>query len=230
MAMIIALYALPLAGYCGGPSMPLGWFYGLSVVPVAEATALSFTAVIFASLGATLFLGEVMKVRGWLAVAAGFAGVLIILRPSPTNIDAGALLVLGSSVAWGLSVVAVRKLTQTDSVVSIVAWFGIMLTILSTPPALLVWQTPSGEQILWLAAIGVLATLGHLAMAKALQLAEATVIMPVDFMRLLWASFIGFWALGETPDVWTWVGGGTIVAAAAYIIVGAGRRGHGPHT
>ena len=193
------------------------WFYGLSAVPIAQATALSFTAVIFGSIGAALVLGERMGPRRWSAVVAGFAGTLVILRPGVTDVDPAAFIVVLSSICWAGAMLTVKRLSITDSVVCIVTWNSVLLTVLSLPMALSVWVTPSLEQLLWLSLIGILATLGHLAMTGAFKASDAAVVFPVDYMRLLWAAVIGYLAFGEIPDIWTWVGGTIIFASTIYI-------------
>jgi len=193
------------------------WFYGLSAVPIAQATALSFTAVIFGSMGAALLLGERMGPRRWSAVVAGFAGTLVILRPGVTDVDPAAFIVVLSSICWAGAMLTVKRLSITDSVVCIVTWNSVLLTVLSLPMALSVWVTPSLEQLLWLSLIGILATLGHLAMTGAFKASDAAVVFPVDYMRLLWAAVIGYLAFGEIPDIWTWVGGTIIFASTIYI-------------
>jgi len=195
----------------------LTWFYGLSVVPIAQATALSFTSVIFGSIGAALVLGERMGLRRWSAVLAGFIGALVILRPGFDEVDPAALIVMLSSILWAAALLTVKRLATTDTVVCIVTWNSILLTVLSLPVAMTVWVTPTGEQLLWLALIGVLATLGHLAMTGAFKASAATVVFPVDYTRLLWASVIGYVAFAEIPDAWTWIGGTVIFASTTYI-------------
>ena len=206
-----------LRGIIGVGAM-LGWFYGLSVVPIAEATALSFTAAIFASLGAVFILGEKMRIRRWSAVIIGFCGALIILRPGFTAVDSGSLIILFSALCWGTNVVIVKRLSRTDTTVSIVAWMSLMMTIMSFLPAVWVWQWPSLEQLGWLLLIGIFGTLGHILMVNALKLAEATLILPLDFSRLIWTTLIGFWAFSELPDIWTWLGGSVIFASSAFIM------------
>ena len=146
----------------------LTWFYGLSTVPTAEATALSFTAAIFAALAAFVFLGEKMRMRRWLAIVGGFVGVLMVLQPNFENFNPNMFFVLVSCVFWGLSVTIVKSLTRTDSSTSIVAWMAVLLTCMSLPPALLYWQWPRFEDFMLLGLMGLLGTLGHLWMAKAL--------------------------------------------------------------
>jgi len=193
------------------------WFYALSVVPIAQATALSFTSVIFGSIGAALFLGERMRLRRWSAVAAGFVGALVILRPGFSDAHPAAFMVVLSSICWAAALLTVKRLATTDSVVCIVTWNSVLLTTISLPIAIPVWTTPSSEQLLWLGLIGVLATLGHLAMTSAFKASEATVVFPVDYTRLVWASIIGYLAFSEVPDLWTWVGGTIIFASTTYI-------------
>jgi drug/metabolite transporter (DMT)-like permease len=193
------------------------WFYGLSVVPIAQATALSFSAVIFGSIGAALLLGERMRMRRWSAVIAGFVGTLVILRPGFADVDWGALIVVLSSICWAGAMLTVKRLSVTDSVVCIVTWNSVLLTVLSLPVAIPVWVTPSLEQLLWLSLIGLLATVGHLAMTGAFKASDAAVVFPVDYTRLLWATVIGYLAFGEIPDAWTWIGGTIIFTSTAYI-------------
>jgi len=195
----------------------LSWFYSLSVVPIADATALSFTAVIFGSVGAALFLGERMRVRRWTAVAVGLTGALVILRPGFEEVDAGSLLVLFSSVCWASALLTVKRLSRTDSTVCIVTWNSLLLTLLSLPAALAVWQWPSPVELGWLALIGGLATVGHLAMTSAFKAADASVVFPVDYTRLVWASLLGYLVFGDPLDAWTWVGGTIIFASTTYI-------------
>lgn len=204
-------------GFTGIMAM-LCWFYALSVVPIATATALSFTAAIFASLGALIFLGEKMRLRRWMAVSVSFVGVLIILRPGSSSFDAQALAVLASALMWGSGVVIVKKLSRTDTGVSIVGWMGVSLTILSIPPAFAVWTTPNQTQLLWLGLIGLLGTVGHLTMIRGLRQAETTAVMSVDFARLLWATLFGVYFFSDPIDVFTWIGGGVIFASGIYII------------
>jgi len=202
----------------------LSWFYALAIVPLAEATALSFTSALFGSLGAVLFLGERMGVRRWGAVAAGFAGALLILRPGLAAVSPGSLVVLLSALAWGSALVVVKRLARTDTTVTIVVYMSIMTTLLAALPAAFVWRTPSLIELGWLGLMGVLATIGTLATTQALRLADATAVMPLDFTRLVWASVLGYLLFSEVPDGWTWAGGVLIAASATYIAVRESRR------
>lgn len=201
-----------------GLSAMLSWFYALSKVPIANATALSFSTTIFATLCAWIFLKERMRLRRWAAIFAGLIGVYVVLRPDASGFNAFALLVILSSIAWGSSVTVVKVLSRTDSVTSIVGWMSISLTLLSFPLALLHWQTPTGSQFLILTMIGLLGTAGHLCMTSALKMADTAHIMSVDFLRLVWVSIIGVVWFQEMIDVWTVVGAIIIFTAGWYII------------
>ena len=196
----------------------LTWFYGLTKVPTAEATALSFTAAIFTALVAYILLGEKMKWHRWLAILGGFIGVIVVLQPNTENYNPYMLMILISCVFWGLSVTLVKLLTRTDSTISIVAWMSILLTIMSLPPALFYWQWPDLDQFLLLGVMGVLATIGHLGMTQALSLADTTAVMSIDFMRLIWAALIGIIFFSDTFDIYTWIGATIIFSSGLYII------------
>lgn len=201
-----------------GITAMMSWFYALSLVPLTNATAISFSTTIFATLSAWLFLGEKMRIRRWAAIFVGLIGVLVVLQPDASGFNRYSLLVLFSAIAWGTSISIVKKLSAVESVTSIVAWMSISLTVLSLPPALYYWQTPTTDQLLWLALIGVLATGGHLLMTRALQMADTAVVMSMDFGRLVWTAILGAWFFSEILDAWTAVGAMIIFAAGWYII------------
>lgn len=195
----------------------VAFYFGLALTPLAEATALNFTAPLFATLLATVFLGETFRVRRALALVVGFAGAVVVLRPGVEAINPGALLVIFAAVLWGGIMILIKVIARKESTITITAWVLILMTVLSFPPALVVWQWPSWEQFGWLVFIAVTGTAGQLMLTQALKLAEATSVMPIDFFRLIWAAGIGYAAFGEIPDAFTWVGGIMIFAAATYI-------------
>lgn len=196
----------------------LSWFYALSKVPIANATALSFSATIFATLSAWLFLGERMRLRRWAAIFVGLIGVLIVLRPGVGGYNAFGLLVLASTVSWGIGVTLVKKLSQTDSITSVVAWMSIGLTVLSVPIAWWFWQPPTLTQYALLFAVGSLGTIGHLCMTRALKMADTGPIMSIDFTRLIWTTAFGAALFGDVLDTWTMVGAVVIFSSGLYII------------
>jgi len=195
----------------------LMFFYGLTITPLATAAALGFTAPIFATLMAMAVLGEVVRIRRLTAVAVGFAGALVILRPGIIEIGLGPLLIMGSSIVWAVALMLIKVLTRTESSVTITAYASIFLAPICLVAALPYWTWPSLEQLAWLFGIGVVGTVAQTSMNQALKLADASAVLPVDFSKLIWAAALGFVIFGEVPDLWTWVGGAMIFAAATYI-------------
>ncbi len=193
------------------------FFTALGLTPIAQVTALAFTAPIFAALLAMVLLGEVFRLRRWAAIAFGFAGALVILRPGFVPLDAGSLLTLGSALLWGLTLIVIKLLGRSESSLTITSYMNILLTLLSLVPALVVWRTPVGVEWLWLLVIGVLGTLAQVAITQSLKEAEATVVLPFDFCKLIWVSALGYLLFGEVPDLFVWLGGALIFAGATAI-------------
>lgn len=200
------------------------FFMGLSLTPIAQVQALGFTAPLFASLLAVVFLGERMGLPRWTALIVGFAGALIIIRPGAEPMDPGSLLVLASAATWSLAIIVIKTLSRTDSSVTITAYMVLLVTPLSLLAAVFVWQWPDPWQLAWLVFVGVSGTLAQLAMAQALYLADTTTVMPLDFMKLIWGSIIGYLLFSEVPDAGIWIGGGVILASATYIAYRESRR------
>ena len=193
------------------------WFYAMAHIPIAEVTALGFTAPIFTTIGATLFLGEKVRARRIGAVLMGFAGALIILRPGIAVIDPGAIAQLVAAPLFAASFILAKKLTETDPTRVIVGGLTIIVTLVLLVPALLVWRTPTPVELGWLFATASFATAGHLTLTQAFRAAEITATQPVAFLQLVWATLLGYYAFGETPDMFTWIGAAVIVASATYI-------------
>lgn len=195
------------------------WFQALATVPLATATALSFSAAIFTIIAAALFLSERLRARRVAAIVIGLAGVIIVLRPSSDSLHSYALLVLLSTMFWGTSVVIVKHLYSTEQTASIVAWNAILLTVLSLPLALWANQWPTIDLLPPLLAIGALGTIGHLCMVGALARAESTAVMSLDFLRLIWTIIIGSWFFSDRLDIWTIAGATVIFSSGVYILV-----------
>ena len=195
----------------------LAWFMAVTMMPLAEAVALSFTVPLFATATAPIFLAEQVGWRRWSATAAGFVGAMILLRPGIAIIDPAALLVLTAAVAWVATVILIKLLSETESTNAMVTYMVLFLTPASLVPALFVWKTPMLEEWPALVALGVTATIGHIAMTRAFAATEVTAILPFDYLRLPFVAVIGFIVFAQVPDLWTWIGGGIIALAAIYI-------------
>ena len=195
----------------------LAFFTALSIAPLAEVTALSFTAPIFATLLAMLIFHETVGIRRWTAIVVGFVGTLVILRPGAGDIGLGATLTIFSALLWGVCMMIIKSLGRTESAVTITVYMSLVMAPLSLIAALFVWHWPTWWQLLWMIGIGILGGAGQMAMAEALRTAETHVIMPVDFIKLVWVAAIAYLAFGEVPDAYTWVGGILIFGATAFI-------------
>jgi uncharacterized membrane protein len=184
---------------------------------VARATALAFSAPIFAGILSVVFLGERFRLHRWAAIVAGFVGMLVILRPGVIPLELGPVLVVASSLLWASVMILIKIMSRTESSLAIVAYMNIFLAAYSVIPALFVWQWPSAEGWALMVAIGITGTLGQLGLSQALAETEPTVVMPFDYLRLIWVAGLGFWIFGEVPDIYVWIGGTIIFASGFYL-------------
>ena len=188
------------------------WLAALGMIPLAELVAIEFTTPFLIAVLAVMFLGERMNARKLGAIALGFAGVAVIVRPGISAIEPGHLVMLAGAVGFGISAVTVKLLTRTDSVVRIIFWMLVIQSIIGLVPAIRVWQTPSAE--LW-PAILVIAFTGafaHYCLARALVHGEATIVMPMDFLRLPLMGLVGWLVYAERLDAYAAVGAVLILA------------------
>ncbi len=195
----------------------LAWYWGVPLLALADAITINFTAPLFATVFAALILGEVVRLRRWSAVALGFVGVLIVVRPGFTEVSDATLLLLAASASWGAQHIVVKALSRTEPVNLIVAMHSVLIAPLSLVAALFVWTWPSWEGFFWVAALGTFGTIGHLFMTRAFATADASFVLPFDFAKLPIGVAIGYLAFGEVTDAWTWVGAAVIVSSTVYI-------------
>lgn len=203
----------------------LAFFYALAIAPLTQVTALAFTAPVFATLLAIPILGEVVGFRRWAAIAVAFAGTILIIRPGFESLGTGSALALVAALGWAAVVLIMRTLGRTESAVTITAYMSLLMTPLALVPALFVWIWPTPEQFGWLVFIGIVGNLGQLCLSQALKEADTHVVMPMDFLRLIWIAAIAYVAFDEVPDLPTWVGGAVIFASGAYITYRERARG-----
>ncbi|HEV7368347.1 DMT family transporter [Arenibaculum sp.] len=202
-----------LTGLCA----MLTWFLGLSLMPLGTAVTLGFTTPLFATVGAALFLGEVVRRRRWTATAIGFLGVVIVIRPTPETLSLAALLVLFSAVLNAATALQVKSLARTEPTTAMVTYMALFLTPMSLVPALFVWQWPSWPVLGLMVVLGGIATLGQLAVTRAFHAADASALMPLDYVKLPISALLGWFAFGEVLDAWTWVGAAVIAGSTLYI-------------
>ncbi len=193
------------------------WFVALPLVTLADITALGFTGPIFVTIGAALFLGEVVRMRRWAAVLVGFLGALVIIRPGFDTVSLGTLAVLASTPLFSASNLMAKALARTDSAATIVVWQSILIALFALPFAIWHWQTPTLVDVGWFLLAGFFGTAGHLIMQRGYHLAEITVLQPIGFLSLVWNTLLGLLLFSQKPDLWTFVGAAIIFASATYI-------------
>jgi len=193
------------------------WFYAMARIPIAEVTALGYTAPIFVTIGAAVFFGEKLHLRRIMAVAAGFLGAMIILRPGFQEISAGQLAQLAAAPLFACSFLLAKGLTREASPSLIVGMLSLFCTLALLPGAILHWRAPTLEEVLWLSLTAAFATTGHYTLTRAFAAAPLTVTQPVGFLQLVWATILGIVLFGEPLDPFVFLGGGIVVAAVTYI-------------
>lgn len=191
-------------------------FTAMIYLPMAEATALGFVQVLFVTLLAILVLREVVDRRRWIAMAFGFVGVLIMLRPAGEAMNGYALLaILGALFGAGITV-SVRILGQTERTETILFWQGAVVLLALGLPAFLFWTHPTPTEWALLIGIGVVGTAGQWCVTRAYQLGEASALAPLDFVRLLLATASGYLVFAEMPQMLTMCGAALVVGGTIY--------------
>jgi drug/metabolite transporter (DMT)-like permease len=187
------------------------------MIPLAEATSLIFTAPLFASLLAALVLGEIVGRRRWIALVVGFAGVLVILRPGVAAFDPAAGLVLVSALAGAGVVVTGKVLLRSESSELTVFYLTLFSVPIALVPAAIWWQWPTLAQIPWLLALGLVANIYIYGLTRALKIADTSLVMPFDFLRMPAAALAGYLFFAELLDPWSLLGAAIIFASSIYI-------------
>jgi len=192
-------------------------FYAVTRMLLADVTALAFSRMLFTTLLAALMLHEVVTAGRWAATAAGFIGVLVVLRPGITDFNDAALVALGAAVIFSFGLIIVPKLAATEPTDRIVFYYNVLGALLTLGPAALVWTTPSWAELSFLLAIGVATSLSIVCFIRGFAIGEASAVAPMEYVRLIYAGIIGYVFFFEVPDVWTGVGAAIIVGSTLYI-------------
>jgi drug/metabolite transporter (DMT)-like permease len=192
-------------------------FTSLSYLTLASATALSFTAPLFATILAALVLGETVRRRRWTATLVGFIGVLIVLRPGVSGLGFGEFLALTGAFLTALVIIVVKQMSRTEPSNAIVAYMVLLLTPMSLACALPFWSWPQAGDWPFVIGMGLAGTIGHVCWTRAISLCDASVVVPFDYVRLIFTIVIGILVFAEQPDMFTLIGSGIIVLAGIYI-------------
>lgn len=193
------------------------WFWALARMPLADAVALQFTLPLWSVVFAVAFLGERVGSRRIAALLIGFGGVLIILRPGLSHAGLPAFAALTAAALYASVIVVVRHQSHTLQPTVIMFYTTLFMALVGLGPALLEWRTPPAVSLPWLAALGIVGFLAQYMLAHALRLAEAKVVIPLDFLRMPMTAAAAFVLFGEFPDLWSWVGV-TVIFATTYAV------------
>jgi drug/metabolite transporter (DMT)-like permease len=188
------------------------WLLALTMIPLAQLVAIEFTTPIWTALLAATFLGERMTVAKVAAIGLGLIGVLVIVRPGVDSFQVGQFVVLASALGFGVSFTMTKSLTRTESAVAIIFWMLVIQAVIGLVPAALVWRNPPAAVWPWLVVIAFGGSYAHYCMARALAHADATVVTPMDFLRVPATAALGYFAYSERIDLFTVLGTVLILA------------------
>lgn len=188
------------------------WLFALNLIPLAQLISIEFTTPIWTALLATTFLHERLTRPRLMAIVLGLVGILIIVRPGATEMQTGHLVVLAAAFFFGISLVVTKSLTRTDNVVRIIFWMLIIQSIIGLVPAIYVWRTPPAGLWPWILLIAFTGSASHYCLARALSYADATLVSPIDFLRVPLSALIGWLLYQEQIDGWTAAGAVLILA------------------
>jgi drug/metabolite transporter (DMT)-like permease len=194
----------------------LCFFYGITSTPLAQLTTLGFTVPIFATILAVIFMGEKIRIRRTSALIIGFIGTIIVMRPD-ISIELGAMLIIFSSFLWSVCLIFIKKLTKTDSSITISLYFGIGMIPATFVMAFPVLEMIDIRQFMILVFIAVTGTLAQTIMNSALKKGDLALLLPFDFLRLIWSVLIGYALFAEEPQITLWIGGILIIGSTSYI-------------
>ncbi|NOZ65369.1 MAG: DMT family transporter [Alphaproteobacteria bacterium] len=193
-----------------------GSYFAIRLLPLADVVAFSYAAPIFATILAAFFLKEHIGRHRVLAILLAFGGVLILIRPGFQNLNEGMWIALGAAACFAVTLICVKTLTRHDSP-SMVSLMGFVVALpVIFISALFYWQWPTGEQWAFLILMGLFAAASHLCLARALSRADLSAVMPIDFSRIIFAALLGITLFGDPLNGLTFLGGGVILASAAY--------------
>jgi drug/metabolite transporter (DMT)-like permease len=192
-------------------------FYSLILLILADATVISFSRPLFMTALAVILLHEAVGWRRWAATTVGFIGVLVVVRPGDGPIDAGWLVGLTAAFLFSIGLILIRRLASTEPPNRILFYYHLFGSLLSLGPAIWMWKTPTPEEWLVLAMVGVMTTIAMFCFVRGFAIGEASILGPMEYTRLVYATALGYVFFAEVPGPWTWVGSVIIIGSAFYI-------------
>jgi drug/metabolite transporter (DMT)-like permease len=201
------------------------YFYALTKIPMAEAIALSATLPIFLTAMAALVLGEAVGARRWIAIAIGFAGALVIVRPGLAAVSWAALAALASAAFYAAAGITVKLLARTEPPGRIVFYMNLFVALLAAAPVMADFTPPRWQDLPFILAIGATGTAAHFFQSNALKRADASFVAPFDFLRLPLGAFCGYIIFDDSPSDWVWIGAALVFAGTLLVTRRAAKPG-----
>lgn len=194
----------------------IGTLVAVINLPLASATALSFSRILFTTVVAIVLLRELVTRQRWWTTGFGLVGVIVMLRPGADGIDPIALIAIGAAMSFAVANVMIRMLSSTEPAIRILFYYHIGGVLIFAVPAIVVWRAPVGLEWAMVVGVGLLTTLGMIAFVRGFAIGEASVIGPMEYTRLVYAALLGLLIFGEIPDIWTILGALIIIASTTY--------------
>lgn len=191
------------------------WFYGVTLIALADVASLQFTSPLFTAIIAAAFLGEKIGGHRMVAILVGFAGALIIIRPGVIPINLGTVMILIAAFLYSCAHVVTKRLSDTESGSTVVFYMSVTILVYSAIPAFFVWQTPAWADMPAMIGLGITGYATHYCITRSLAVGDASFVIAFDFMRLPFSAILGWLLFREILDIWT-VAGALIIFAAGY--------------
>ncbi len=207
----------------------LGWTIGVALLPLATVFALEFTVPLWSALLAAVFLGERMNRGRAVSLVFGLVGILVVVRPGAEIVSPVALIVLGAALCFAAAHITTKRLTRTDSSLAVLFWMSVLQAPMGLFPAIAEWVQPTLSDVLPLLGVGFSALAAHYCLTNALRLADATVVLPLDFLRLPLIAVVGFLLYAEPLDPFVLGGGAIIFLGTVYGVRFEARRTAAAH-
>jgi drug/metabolite transporter (DMT)-like permease len=191
------------------------WFYGVTLIALADVASLQFTSPLFTAIIAAAFLGEKIGGHRMIAILVGFAGALIIIRPGMIPINLGTVMILIAALLYSCAHVVTKRLSATESGTTVVFYMSVTILVYSAIPAFFVWQTPAWADMPAMIGLGITGYATHYCITRSLAVGDASFVIAFDFMRLPFSAILGWLMFQEMLDSWT-IAGALIIFAAGY--------------
>jgi drug/metabolite transporter (DMT)-like permease len=196
----------------------LTFYYALQRLPLADTVAIAYVAPLFMTILSVLLLGERVGWRRWGAIGIGFVGVIFILRPATAGISLGAIFALAAALLYALTLISSRQLSRTESSHTILFYYSAGVLVTMGPLMPMMWVTPRWEDLWIILFVGIAGSFGQFFLNQAFRYGEVSLLAPLDYTGLLWATMLGLVLWGEFPTALVLTGAAIIVLASLYVV------------